>query len=87
VDAAYPTIRFFIAGTGAVAVNVVAGKSVIPAGIAVAGDEWSPTLPMLTSSAVLGALSGGTASVSLSFTGISGDPQIDDVFIDPYRHG
>jgi hypothetical protein len=87
VDAAYPSIRFFIAGTGSVAVNVVDGNSVIPAGVAVAGGDWSPTPVMLTSSAVLGALSSGTAQVSLTVTGLSGDPQIDDVFIDPYRHG
>ena len=68
VDAAYPTIRFFIAGRGSVAVNVVDGRTVIPAGVAVAGGYWSPTALMLTSSAVLGALSGGTAQVSVSFT-------------------
>jgi hypothetical protein len=87
VDAAYPTIRFFIGGTGSVAVNVVDGSSVIPAGVAAAGGQWSPTPVMLTSSAVLGALSGGTAQVSLTFTGLSGSPVIDDVFIDPWRHG
>ena len=37
VDAAYPSIRFFIAGKGLVAVNVVDGGLVIPAGVAVAG--------------------------------------------------
>jgi hypothetical protein len=87
VDAAYPSIRFFIAGKGSVAVNVVDRSLVIPAGVAVAGSEWSPTLAMLTSSAVLGALSGGTARVSLTFTGLSGSPRIDDVFIDPWSRG
>jgi hypothetical protein len=87
VDAAYPTIRAFIAGQGLVEVNVVEGSLVIPAGVAVAGGYWSPTLPMLTSSAVLGVLSGGSAQVSLTFTSLLGDPQIDDVFIDPWRHG
>jgi hypothetical protein len=87
VDAAYPSIRFFIAGKGSVAVNVVAGGLVIPAGIAIAGGEWSPSPVMLTTSAVLGALSGGTAEVSLTFTALTGDPQIDDVFIDPWCHG
>ena len=87
VDAAYPTIRFFIAGKGSVAVSIVDGSSVIPAGVAVAGGEWAPTPVMLTSSAVLGALSGGTAQVSLTLTGLSGDPQIDDVFIDPWSRG
>jgi hypothetical protein len=37
VDAAYPSIRFFIAGTGSLAVNVVSGRWVTPAGLAVAG--------------------------------------------------
>jgi hypothetical protein len=87
VDAAYPSIRLFIAGRGSVAVNVVDGGLVIPAGVAVAGGDWSPSPVMLTSSAVLGALSGGTAKVSVTFTGLSGDPQIDDVFIDPWRYG
>jgi hypothetical protein len=87
VDAAYPSIRFFIAGTGSVAVDVVDGGSVIPVGVAVAGGEWSPTPMMLTLSVVLGAQSGGTAEVSLTFTGLSGDPKIDDVFVDPYCHG
>ena len=87
LDAAYPTIRFFIAGKGSVAVSIVDGSLVVPAGIAAAGGEWSPTPTMVTTSAVLGALSGGTAQVSVALTGLSGDPQIDDVFIDPWNHG
>jgi hypothetical protein len=87
VDAAYPTIRFFIAGKGLVEVNVVDGPLVIPAGVAVAGGAWWPSPVMLTSSAVLGVLSGGSAQVSLSFTALSGSPQIDDVFVDPWGRG
>jgi hypothetical protein len=87
VDAAHPSIRFFIAGQGSVAVNVVDGDLVIPAGVAVAGGRWSPTLVMLTSSPVLGVLSGGTAQVSVTLTALSGNPQIDDVFIDPWARG
>jgi hypothetical protein len=87
VDATHPSIRFFIAGQGSVAVNVVDGGLVIPAGVAVAGGKWSPTPVMLTSSAVLAAQSGGTAQVSVTVTGLSGGPQIDDVFIDPWSRG
>ncbi len=87
VDAAYPSIRFFIAGRGTVAVSVVDGSAVIPAGVAIAGLVWWPTPVMPTSSPVLGALSGGTAQVSLRFTGLSGSPRIDDVFIDPWGRG
>jgi hypothetical protein len=86
VDVGYPSIRFFIAGTGTVAVSVVDGGLVIPVGVAVAGGEWSPSPVMLTLSPVLGLLSGGTAQVSLTFTGLTGSPQIDDVFVDPWCH-
>jgi hypothetical protein len=87
VDAAYPSMRFFLAGRGSVAVSIVAGNAVLPAGIAIAGGEWSPTPIMVTYSAVLGALSGGSAQVSVAFSGLSGDTHIDDVFIDPWSHG
>ena len=84
VDAAYPSVRLFIAGTGSVAVSVVAGGIGIPAGIAVAGPGWQPTPVMLTSSAVLAALSNGVAQVSLRITALTGDPRLDDVYIDPW---
>ncbi|HEX4011679.1 MAG TPA: hypothetical protein VHX62_16780 [Solirubrobacteraceae bacterium] len=87
VDAAYPTIRFFVGGTGIVAVSVDDGGLDIPAGVATAGGSWQPTPIMLTDSALLAALSGGTAQVSLQLTALSGDPQVDDVFIDPWNRG
>lgn len=87
VDATYPSVRFFIAGNGSVAVNVVKGSTVIPVGVAVAQGDWTPTPVMLTSSAVLGAASGGTAQISVTLTGVAGSPRIDDVFIDPWSRG
>jgi hypothetical protein len=85
VDAAYPTVRFFIAGTGAVAASIVDGSLDIPAGVAVAGSNWLPTPVMVTSSAVLAATSNGVAEVSVRITALSGDPRVDDVFIDPWN--
>jgi hypothetical protein len=87
VDAAYPTVRFFIAGTGAVAVGLVQGGLEIPAGIAVAGGTWLPTPVIVTSSAVLATTSDGVAHVSLRLTSLFGDPQVDDIFIDPWNRG
>lgn len=87
VDAAYPSIRFFIVGSGSVAVTVVDGNVDIPAGVAVAGPGWQPTPVMLTSSAVLAAASNGVAQVSLRLTGESGNVQLDDVFLDPWNRG
>jgi hypothetical protein len=87
VDAAYPTVRFFMAGTGVVALSIVDDGIAIPAGVAIAGGGWQPAPVMATESPLLGLLSGGTAQVSLELTTVLGDPQIDDVFIDPWNRG
>ena len=87
VDATHPSIRFFVAGKGAVKVSVSDGSSVVPAGVVAARGEWSPTPVTLTESAVLGASSGGTAQVSVGFTSLSGSPRVDDVFVDPWSRG
>jgi hypothetical protein len=87
VDAAYPTVRFFMAGSGLVAVSIVDDGLAVPAGVAVAPGGWQPTPVMVTESPLLGVLSGGTAHVSLQLTALAGDPQIDDVFIDPWNRG
>jgi hypothetical protein len=87
VDAAYPSVRFFIAGTGSVVVSIVVGNTEIPAGVAVAASRWMPTPVMLTSSAVVAALSDGVAQVSLRIRALTGDPRVDDVYLDPWCRG
>jgi hypothetical protein len=87
VDAAYPTVRFFISGTGSVAISLVDGNQVIPAGVAAAGSSWLPTPVMVTDSAVVAATCNGVTQVSLRLTAESGDPKVDDVFIDPWNRG
>ncbi len=87
VGATYPSIRFFIAGKGSVAVSVVDGSSVLPAGVVAAGGAWAPTPVVVTGAAVLGASSGGTARVSWAFRRVSGSPRVDDVFVDPWSRG
>ncbi len=42
---------------------------------------------MLTESPLFGLLSGGSANVSLKLTTVLGDPQVDDVFVDPWNRG
>ncbi|HUA48854.1 MAG TPA: hypothetical protein VMA77_26710, partial [Solirubrobacteraceae bacterium] len=79
--------RFFIAGSGTVAVSVVDDGLAIPAGVAIAPGDWQPGPVMLTESPLLGLLSGGTAQVSLELTALTGNPRIDDVFIDPWNRG
>jgi hypothetical protein len=85
VDAAYPTVRFFTSGTGLVAVSVVYGDLVLPAGVAVAAGGWSPSPVSLTSSALVALTSDGSAQVSLRLTTLLGDVRVDDVFVDPWN--
>lgn len=85
VDAAYPTVRFFTSGTGLVAVSVVYGDLTLPAGVAVATGGWSPSLPAVTSSAIVALTSDGSAQVSLRFTTLLGNVRVDDVFVDPWN--
>lgn len=90
VDAAYPTFRFFARNAGLLSTLVVQvvyktllGPVALPLGAVALSPQWQPTLPMLTGSVVIGALSGGTAQVALRFTELTGSSRIDDVFVDP----
>lgn len=85
VDAAYPTVRMFVSGTGVVAVSVVYGDLVLPAGVAVAAGGWSPSPVSLTSSAIVALTSDGSAQVSLRLTTLLGNVRVDDVFVDPWN--
>jgi hypothetical protein len=91
VDAAYPAFRFFARSDSPDAVLAVSavyqtllGQTTLPVGVVALSGSWAPTLPMLTASAVGGALLGGTAPLVLEFTELSGTSQIDDVFVDPH---
>ncbi len=84
VSAQYPTVRMFVGGSGTVAVSVVYDRIAIPTGVAISAGSWVPSPPMLTQSAIPGLFGGGSAQVSLEVTGLTGTPQVDDVFIDPW---
>lgn len=91
VNAAYPTFRLFARTdtpgstilVQAVYTDVTGSPVTIPVGIVAPTTTWQPTLPMVTGSAIPGALNGGTAQVALRFTSLTGTSQIDDVYVDP----
>jgi hypothetical protein len=87
VNAAYPTIRFFVSGFGAVTVSVVYNGLAIPTGVVLGTGSWAPSPVLITGSAIVGALNGGTAQVSLRLSSVLGTPRVSDVFIDPYHRG
>jgi hypothetical protein len=94
VNAAYPTFRFFGHNAGllsTVLIQVVyqeplVGQVMLPVGTVALNSSWQPTMRMLTASAIPGLLSGGSASVALRFTALTGASQVDDVFVDPRMH-
>jgi hypothetical protein len=85
INAAYPTMRMFVGGTGLALVQVVYNGVAIPSGFVHAGGSWQPSPILRTNGAIFGLLSGGTANVTLRITALTGKPSIDDVFIDPWN--
>jgi hypothetical protein len=90
VDASYRTFRFFARNTGAtskVLVHVTyqtpIGLVSVPVGIVTATSGWQPTPAMPTGAQIAGQLLGGTAQMALTFTAVTGNSVIDDVFVDP----
>lgn len=91
VNAGYPTFRFVARNNGllsTVLVQVVyrlplLGQLVLTVGSVAVSGRWEPSASMITGSAIAAALTGGTAQVALRFTSLTGDSQIDDVFLDP----
>ena len=87
LNAAYPTMRMFVRGTGTVAVQVVYDGKAYTTGVVRGGGSWSPSQVLRTGGALFGTLSGGTAQVNLRLTALNGDAAVDDVFIDPWNRG
>jgi hypothetical protein len=98
VDWAYPTFRLFARNNGLLSTVLVSvvykepllGPVAIPIGAVALSPSWQPTLlPMLTASQVQGVVNGllglGTPQVALRFTALTGNSQIDDVYVDPMR--
>jgi hypothetical protein len=95
VDAAYPSFRFFGRNNGLLSTALVSvvyklpllGLQVaVPVGPVALSPSWSPSTPMLTVSVLTALLNGGTTQMAIRFTALTGDSQIDDVFVDPHMH-
>ncbi len=94
----HPTLRLVARNTGSPAslllVQVLfedAGGNVrsLPIGAVVAGSSWQPSLPMPVIANLLPLLPGSRTAVAFRFTpyGSGGDWTIDDIYVDPWRHG
>ena len=90
VEASYKTFRFFARNTGTaskVLVHVTyqtpIGLVSVPVGTVTLTNGWQPTPAMPTGAQLAGGLLGGTAQMALTFTAVTGNSAIDDVFVDP----
>ena len=90
VEASYKTFRFFARNTGTaskVLVHVTyqtpIGLVSVPVGTVTLTNGWQPTPAMPTGAQLAGGLLGGTAQMALTFTAVTGNSVIDDVFVDP----
>ena len=94
VNIAYPSFRLFDRSNeplSTVLVQVVyreplLGQVALPVGALSTSGDWEPSPQLLTAATVPSLLGGGSAQVALRFTALTGDSQIDDVFIDPRMH-
>jgi hypothetical protein len=86
VDTGKPTLRLFTAGGGLLEVEIQTGGATIPVGLVVASGTWAPSPIMLTGVSLLGPLT-GTVQARIRLRAISGHPQVDDVFVDPWNRG
>ncbi len=95
VDAAYPSLRFFVRNNSLLSTVLVSlvykaplvGLVPIPVGTVLLGGAWKPTAAMPTLSAVPGLLTGGITPVAVRFTALLGSSEIDDVYLDPRCRG
>jgi hypothetical protein len=90
VDVTQPTFRFFDvadAPGSAVLVSVVylsaLGPLTVPAGTITGDGDWQPSPQYRNGAAIADLLNGGTATMAVRFTALTGATRVDDVFVDP----
>jgi hypothetical protein len=93
----HPTLRFFARNRGSLLstlrVEVLWEDAYgrvwqTPIGVVTANDGWAPTLPLPVVVNLLPLLPGQRTAVAFQFTVLgSGDWSIDDIYLDPWRHG
>ncbi len=90
-----PTMRYFAANDGGLLsllrVDVIyhapgGGTLTLPLGVNLGGKSWAPSLPVIVGADLLGALTGGQATVQFRFvpTGLGAKWRVDDVYVDPF---
>jgi hypothetical protein len=93
----YPTLRFFARNDGAALSalkvqvlfkDITGSTDALTIGTLLAGRRWQPMPPLPVVANLFPLLSGDQTAVAFRFTPTAGgDWSIDDVYVDPWRHG
>ena len=97
VSVEHPTLRFFARNRGSwlsslrievLFTDATGTRGSVPVGTHLAGAAWQPTSPFLVTANVASLLGEGHIDVAFRFTPQgAGDWSIDDIYVDPFRHG
>ena len=88
ISATQLDLRLLAKGNGTVRVDIL-GKSLLGLGLlqsqkVTVGSKWSPSPILLFTNGLQSLLSGGTGSVAIRVTTLTGSVQVDDVYVDPF---
>jgi hypothetical protein len=97
VDVEHPTLRLVARNRGSLASlllvevlfdDLTGRKQALPIGTYLGAASWQPTAPLAIVANLFTLLPGTHADVAFRFTSRDGgDWAIDDVYVDPFRHG
>ena len=97
VGVEHPTLRLFVRNSGAadslllvevLFKDALGASHAVPIGAVAGAPSWQPTLPLAIGANLFAALAGEHVDVAFRFTPQGdGDWSIDDVYVDPFRHG
>ena len=95
VGIGHPTVRFFARRTSGSLLSTLKvevlfeglGGAInsLPIGVVLGGGTWQPTLPFPVVASLLPLLPGEQTPVAFRFTPATGDWQVDDVYVDPWK--
>ena len=93
----HPTLRLFARNRGSwlsslridvLFTDATGSRRSVPIGTHVGGTTWQPTSPFLVTANLASLLTEGRIDVAFRFTPQgAGDWSIDDIYVDPFRHG
>jgi hypothetical protein len=88
ISATQLDLRLLTKGSGTIRVDVLGksllGLNVLQSQTVTVGSKWGPSPILFFTNGLQALLSGGTGTVALRVTTLTGSAQVDDVYVDPF---